>query len=485
MDSEKPKTPQEELEELLRQAGGQTAFSNKPQSTVGTPRVGGTPMVDIASRVKWPTIDRKWILVGSLALVLLFGTIFFLAGLVQQGRSGVLVQTDQPDIMISIGDKEFEGIEDGDKIALAPGEYRLRAQKTGYLDYATELTVDRDRYTSVVLNWLTIPELKPITGVVRDLRLNSDGKEISYFDSDNRVFQTRVLEEERLADLFRGKFDRPVNIVWSPTNQAAMVQLRGVATLPNMEDNRKARGRYLPLGESPEQAPTLSNGIYTWFFNDALKTSAGWQPVLLTENVRQVAFSADGSEIIYIYEGADGEYSLVRSQPEGLEWERVITDMPRFGNPQLSWGPDNRYLFIEDQGKIYVADLFARTVEQVLADWVVGSDIAVSPMGGELAYIGMENGVSELKLYDLLERSIKSVMRLDDGVRRLLWSGFGEVLVALPDQAFGKIDISTGVMSLVPFSGAQIGGDILDLHYSSLGRTLVIESEEGAYFMKM
>lgn len=485
MDSEKPKTPQEELEELLRQAGGQAAFANKTKTTAGAPKTGGGPIAEVVSRFKLPTIDRKWILVGSLALVLLFGTIFFLAGLVQQGRSGVLIQTDQSDLKVTIDDKEFEGIEDGDKIALAPGEYTLRAQKTGFLDFATDLTVDRDRYTSVVLNWLTIPELKPITGVVRDLRLNSDGKEISYFDSDNRVFQTRVLEEERLADLFRGKFDRPVNIVWSPTNQAAMVQLRGVATLPNMADNRKARGRYLPLGESPEQAPALSNGIYTWFFNDALKTSAGWQPVLLTENVRQVAFSADGSEIIYLYEGADGEYSLVRSQPEGLEWERVITDMPRFGNPRLGWGPDNRYLFIEDQGKIYVADLFGRTVEQALGDWVVGSDIAFSPMGGELAYIGMENGVPELKLYDLLERNTKSVMRIDDGVRRLLWSGFGEVLVALPDQAFGKIDVSTGVMSFVPFSGAQIGGDILDLHYSSLGRTLVIESEEGAYFMKM
>lgn len=485
MDSEKPKTPQEELEELLRQAGGQTGFGVKPKSVQSSPTGVGRSMVDVVSRVKIPSIDRKWVLVGSLGVVLLLGTIFFLVGLVQQGKSGVLIQTDQPDIVVTIDDRDFEGVGDGEKIALAPGEYTLRAQKTGYLDYATDLTVDRDRYTSVVIGWLTIPELKPITGVVRDLRLNSDGKEISYFDTENRLFQTRVLEEERMADLFRGKFDRPVNIIWSPTNQAAMVQLRGVATLPNMLDNRKVAGRYLPLGESPQQAPTASNGIYTWFFNDALKTSAGWQPILLTENIRQLAFSDDGSEIIYIYEGADGEYSLVRSRPEGLEWERVITDMPRFGNPKLNWGPDSRYLFIEDQGKIYSVDLFARTVEQVLTDWVVGSDIAFSPMGGELVYIGSENDNVELKLYDLLERTVKTVVRLDDGVRRLVWSGFGEVIVALPDQAFGRVEMSTGLMSLVPFSGAQIGGEILDLHYSSLGRMLVIESEEGAYFMKM
>jgi hypothetical protein len=487
MDTGKEKTPQEELEELLRQAGGQAGGlpGRKSQGPVVRPAAMAAGAL-AGARQGMARIDGKWWLIGGLALVLLIGTIFFLSALSGPKDSGMVLSTNEPGIKLTLGNRIYGSVDSGFELALRPGDYALTATKEGFLTFEAKATVSRGKFTDVSIVLLPIPELKNLGSGWNSPRLSADGTEVSFIDSSDSRFKTRLLADETLAPIFRGSFSEIKEIVWAPTGQMAIVQFSNVPSFANSLDNRNAPGRYIPLGERPEQAPPLSRGGSTWLFDDAGKTSEGWQPIRLNENIRQVAFAPDGSGIIYIYEAADGEYSLVSAQPDGLEWERVIGEMPRLTNPKLTWGPDSRYLFIVDGDKVYTADLLAESVEQVFTDWIVDSDIRFSPSGNQLAYWALENEKTVLKVYDLLDRQSRTVPDINlAGAKRLVWIGLGHVLVVGEDQAFRKIDIESGSQSLIPFSGTTLTGTIDGLDYSILGHVLMIVASGNIYYMRI
>lgn len=488
MEPEKPKTPQEELEELLRQAGGQVPGKPAAKSPTSMGARAGldlkpSPVLD-ARRL--PKIEPKWWLIGGLAVVMLAGTVFYLSSLATQKNSGIEVVSTQEDLRLSVGSRTYSGIDNGYRLSLGPGEYSVRASKDGYLDFDMKVKVTAKQYAQLNLEWLPIPTLVTVAGGTTQARLSSDGKEVSYFDPADAKFKTRVLENETVAELFRGSFPEVQEVVWSSVGQAAMVKISGVPSITNMLDNRQVKGRYLPLGESPEQAPTLSNGTSTWYFDDANKTGAGWQPILLNENVRQVAFSEDGTQILYIYEAADGEYSLVTAQPDGLEWERVMTDLPRFENPKLNWGPDGRFAIVTDGGRVYVVDLLSKTVEQMFSDWAVDTQIAFDPTGTRLVYFSGDGQERVLKAYDLLDRESADVAKgVLDNVRLVAWMNFQDVVVAGQDQLFLRINVDTGTRVAIPFSGVSITEQVERLDYSLLGRGMMIVAGGSVYFMRV
>lgn len=478
MNSEKPKTPQEELEELLRQAGGQPNV----MPGISTPRPARAPL---SIKGSFPKLSAQWLLIGGLALVLLIATIFFASGLVTQKSAGIEIRSDQDDLRLTIGTRVYEDVASGQRIAVAPGEHTFRASKDGFLDFVGKAVVAKKQYTIVNVGILPIPELKELVGGVSQTRLNANGEEVSYFDANEGVFKTQVLDNGTVAELFRGSFNNIHKITWSRTGQAAIVQFNGMPQLANSVDNRLVQGHYLPIGERPSQAPTFSNGISTWFFDDANKNSAGWQPVLLSENVRQVAFAPDGGEIIYIYEAADGEYSLIQAQPDGLEWERVITNLPRLNDPQLVWGSDSRYLAIIDGSKVFVADLLTKSLEQVFTDWVVGTNIVISPTGTKIAYVaGGEN--AKLKVYDLITRETHEVPNTSVATgSRIVWLNNLDLLVSEDAQTFKRIEVSTGTQALLPYAGTQIGAPIEQMQYSDNAHVLMVVAGGTVYYMNV
>jgi|GEM_PF-2555073 len=485
MESEKPKTPQEELEELLRQAGGQ-AGPDRP-TEVKTPKTGMVrPVARMAEGVLSAAkgVDRKWWLIGGLGLVMLIATVFFLVGTFGSGDSGIEIISSQSDVSVTVRNRLYQNVDNGFKLDLRPGNYSLKATRDGYLDINVAVEVSDKKYSQIVLNWLAIPELSEVIAGVDEVRLSSDGTEITYFDKDDFKFKTRVLENEVVAELFRGNFPDVVDIVWSNTQQAAIVKISGEPRFTNMLDNRGVEGRYLTLGERPKQAPSLSNGQSTWLFDDANKTAAGWQPVLLNENIRQVAFSEDGSEIVYIYEAADGEYSLVTSLPDGLEWERVVKDLPRFNNPELIWSPDQRTVVVIDGSKVYLIDLFNQSVEQTLNDWVIGSDIKFDPSGNRLAYFAQDGDRVALKKYEVIDRITSDVdISLPSGGVRMVWMNLSELIVVGEDQSFRKIDVDGGQETFIPFTGTMLDSVVEELEYSQFGHTLMIRSGQKIYYM--
>ncbi|MFH0905380.1 MAG: hypothetical protein V1826_01515, partial [bacterium] len=207
---------------------------------------------------------------------------------------------------------------------------------------------------------------------------------------------------------------------------------------------------------------------------------------LLTDNARQVAFGYDGGEIVYIHEPAGGEYSLVRSWPEGLEWERVVLDLPRLTNPRLVWGTDNRYLLIASDDKLVIADLIAQTItDNALADWMPGSQVAISTEGNRVAYVAQVDGVPAVKLYDLDSEQTMAIADLSvANDAAVAWMDNSTILVALPNQVFKKIDVERDVRSTIPVTG-DTGGKIKWIEYSQPGRVLMVVTDKNVLTLKV
>ncbi len=472
MEQPKQKSPQEELDELLRQAG-----VSRPT------RTGGLKLkIPTLNPVKM-RIKKEHAIMGGLGLILLITTLVFLIQVARPGGSTLTIESNQADYTLQIDKRKYSNVDEVFSVKVRPGEHKLVASKEGFLDHAEEFKIEGDKPATLAITLLPIPEAKVLlTKKIGPMRFNRDGKEVSYFNPETGTFDTTVTATGETTELFRGSFSNVKSVAWSMVGPAAIVQFEGMPQFENSLDHRSVKGRYVVLGERPEQAPTLSNGTSTWLFDDAFKTSAGWQPVLLSQNIRQFAFASDGSQVVYIYEGADGEYSLVQALPDGLEWERVIRNMPRLSNPVMTWSSDPRYLMIRDDDKVYVVDMNSKSIEEILQDREKSLDFAVSTTGDKIAYVTGGDS-KKLKTYDLLERTTVDVEGFNpDGAKAMAWLDLNSVLIAMQDGTFRKVEIVGGKQSFIPFVGASVG-NIQSIRYSPDGRLLLIVSDGGLYTM--
>lgn len=467
------KTPQEELEELLRQSQTTTksAFSG-----IEVPESNG------GRRFNW----LGWA-IGGLAILLLAGTIYFVVRGISFSQGTIVLDLNEDEVALTIDRRDYGEVDSGDQISLRAGEHRIHLSKTGFLELEEDFKVARGEEKVLVFDLLPVPVLETVVDHrVSYVRLSASGTEVSYFDPQDNKFKSFDLEAEDTVDLFSGRFTNVVDVVWSPVNYAAVVKLTGLPRLSNLLDNRNERGAYVPLGERPVQGPTKSEGKSTWLFDDNIKTAAGWQPILLNENIRQVAFNTDGGSIIYMYEPADGEYSLIKAWPDGLEWERVIVEMPQLDDPVLQWGRDDRYLFIEDGDRLLVADLIVKEVEDVLNDWLSGSQYAVSPDGSRIAYLADDGGAIRLKIYEMLteERQVVKDLEVKQDTA-FTWTSASSLLIAVPNQELEEINIDRDSRLTIPFVGTEEELSVVRMEYSSAGKMLMIEALEGVFALRI
>ena len=466
-----PKSPQEELDELLRQS-----MPTRPASGIKLP--------DTALRrsVNWSAA-----LIWGLGILLIVGTGYLLLNGLTFNTGEVVLELDQDQATLAIDTKTYGLVSTGDTLRLKAGQHTLSLTKDSFLELAERVEVTRGQALTVVLKLLPIPVMTPVLDYAPEfIRLNQDGSEMAYFDARDRTFKTVNLTDNQTTALFRGSFSGVTDVIWSGVAQSAMVKLNGRPGLPNMLDNRAVRGRYVPLGERPTQGAAKFTGATTWLFDDDRKTAAGWQPILLSDNVRQVAFSPRGDEIVYIYETADGEYSLSRAWPDGLEWERLIVEMPRLQDPEFIWGPDDRWLLIRDAGKLLVLDLSAKTLSEPLTDYLAGSPVAISTDGAKVAYLaGAGDGV-RLMDYDLLTGTVAVVEDVAvDATSRMAWTGVSTFIVTTTDVVFKLVDIERGMRTTIPFVGADAAAKIQRLEYSVAGKVLMLVTGSGVLMMRV
>ncbi len=466
-------TPQDELEQLLRQSNRGVV----PQIKNAYPLAGG----------RRPNL-LLWGIV-FLAIVLLVGTGYFVFRGLGFSRGEVVFELNEEGVLLAIDGKSYGTINSGERVKLEAGQHVINLNKEGFLEVGQELDLSRGEEVTLRVELLPIPVLKLLTDKkIEYPRLNADSNEISYFNPEGGLFQSIDLVTGQVTNLFRGSFSGVQKVVWSPTNQAAIVKLAGSPKLANALDNRNVKGAYVVLGERPVQGPANFQGTSTWLLDDAQRTASGWQPIRLSDSIRETAFSADGSGILYVYEPANGEYSLVRALPDGQEWERVINEMPRLASPLLVWGQDERYVLMEDQGKLSIGDLIAGGVEGQLGDWALGSHFAISPGGDRLVYLAQAGAGVQLKILNLLSGESEAMLEgvLDAKPESIfVWIGIDSMIFSDGKQEFISVDINRESKLNIPFTGIEGALHVRSLQYSNVGRTLVVVADEGIFTMNV
>jgi len=466
-------TPQEELEELLQKS---------------TPRKAGTG-------IKLPGSSRpsgKFNFLGLgiiiLMLVLLAGTSYLVIQSTTFNTLEITFHLNEDGINLQIDDESQGIINSGYSMRTRAGEHKLLLTKDGFLELEEQLTFTKGEDLILEFELLPIPTVEKIIDIpLTSVRLNMDGSEISYFDADSNLFKSLNLETDETVVLFDDSISDVVNIQWSPVSQAAIVKLQGRKRFRDVRDNRQEPGRYNPLGERPQQAPSNFNGVGTWLFDDTRREASGWLPVLLTDNARQATFSRDGSAIIYIHEPADGEYSLVRAWPDGLEWERIVVNMPRLNNPELIWGTDDRYLLIKDEPSLLVADLISgEIIDNAFSDRLANSFIAISADGDRIAYVATVNDAPVIRVRDLINEATQTIGNLAVSANTVfVWTDNDTLLISLPNQIFKQVDIRRDVRSTIPLSGDTLDFVIRDMDYSRVAKLLLLMTDKGIFKMRI
>jgi len=472
--SQSSKSPQEELDELLRQSQ-----VTRPTSGIKLPETS-------------PNRAANWLVIGivGLAGLLVVGTGYVLLSGVKFNTAQLVLELNTDQVQLTVDDHSAGTVNSGDVLRVRAGQHTLEATKAGFLDLHERVELARNQQLTVNLALLPIPEIETVVDHPVDFaRLNLDGSEIAYFDDGTKTFQAVKLEDGSVATLFRGSFSGVQDVVWSPVGQAALVKLVGRPTLPNTLDNRSVKGRYIPLGTPggrPDQAPAKFGGVSTWLFDDDRKPAAGWQPILLNDSICQAAFNADGGSIIYLYDTANGEYSLVQAWPDGLEWERLIVEMPRFTDPRFSWGADDRYVLVQDNNKLSLLDMVDKTLSEPFPDYVAGSQLAVSTAGDKVAYLADADGAIKLKIYDLVTSTAKVLdTPAVSGKTSMVWTGTDSVIVALDNQTFELIETDQDVHTTIPFVGASIDLQVQRMEYSLAAKVLMLVTDRGVAMMKV
>lgn len=424
------------------------------------------------SKIPW-----GWIVGGVFVALLVVVTIYFFGSRISFNTGTINLTFEPTGVDVIIDGKFKKQSVSALTVKLKVGAHIIEVTKDGYLDIEREVDIVSKEQKELDIVLQVIPNLELLAEEpVKFVDLIRNGKSIAYMDLAGN-FEVIDLEVAPVpAAVFQETFNNVQSVVWSPGDPTAMVKLKGVFKLTNMYDNRNVIGRFIPFGESPKQGLSFNNGLATWFFSDILRTAKGWQPVLLNESIRAVDFAPDGSRIIYFYETADGERSLVIAHPNGDEWERMISKVDA-DNPNLKWLNDDRYVLMFDDGDI--ADKLFDTVNQefkeIMPDRVKNTAVENSSDGTRLLYIADEGGNKKLAVWNIINNVREFVF--EGSAKVFTWQNDDTVIVAKDDNSFWYWNL-TGKLKPVKFVSAL--GELLPekLLYSLLLEKLLIITED-------
>jgi len=395
-----------------------------------------------------PKSNKSWVWIGlGVFVVLLVGfTIYFILSRMNFNKSSVNFTFDPPGADIIIDGKFNKQSVDSLSIKLKAGDHVIQINKEGYLDFEKEFELAPSEDANMHIKLEPIPNIELLTeGSMIFTGLIRNGNTIVYMNDANNAFEATSLDavvtDDDIIELFEGNFANIEQVIWSPGQPRAIVKIKGVPKLANTYDNRGVRGRFIPLGERPTQGLPRNNGTSTWLFDDSRRIAQGWQPILLNESIRGVSFAPDGSRIIYFYETADGEKSLVTAHPDGGEWERLITRIDVV-NPTLKWLNDDRYVLLIDDGaandKLF--DVVSKDFQEIMPDRISGTSLENSPDGTRILYLADIDGLQKLAVWNIITNSRECIF--DKPVISYVWQTDENIIVTKTDNMLERWNLN-------------------------------------------
>jgi len=455
-------------------------------------RVKPTPssqnnVLENPSNLSRPRKSFNWLKIGGgfLIVLLLAATAYYVFNQISFNQ-GIINFTFDPTGVDIIIDSDFEKeAVDSLIIKLKSGSHNIKVSKDGYLNLEREFYLVPGEDSDLHIELETIPEiLQIVEEPVAFEGLANNGKTFVYLDSTGRfkAFSTDLGVGD--IGLFAGSFDDVSEVIWSPGDPMAIVKIKGYPNLSSTYDNRNVKGRYIPLGESPEQGAAYRDGFSTWLFDDTRRTATAWKPVLLNESIRGVTFSPNGSQIMYFYETADGEKSLIVSNTDGVDWERVITQLT-LGDPKLKWLNDDQYILVfDDTGKSdKLFDNVNKDFVEIMPERVANTKIESSPNGTKILYLANIDGVNRVAIWDIAAGERRFV--LDEEATTYTWKADDEIIVSKADGTLWYWSFYNNDIQPVQFISSVGNVQPTNIMYTILAETLYIVEDSRVLTLKV
>lgn len=444
------------------------------------PNGGVTPPIvpeGLPRRPKYRGGSHRWVgwLLGVLGLVLVGATVYWGLSKLDFNRGEIRLAFEPAGVDVMLDQKLQKTGVNSLTIKLTAGSHIVQVTKEGYLDLEREFTLQPGETAEMKLVLDPIPAAELIwTGQTQFPSLINKDQLLAFWDSATGNFMAVDLTVQSNAILFNKTLVNIQKAIWSPDGVATIIKLPGVWQLSNMLDNRRVPGQYIPLGDAPKQAPTYNNGQATWLLDSQRQTATGLQPVLLNENIRDVVFSADGSQIVYFYEAADGERSLIRADVDGREWMRLVTHLT-VANPTLQWINDDRHILLVDDGNSpdKLADMLSGQTTEIMPDRIKQTPVMGAPAGERILYVAGSAGEPKLAIWNIVNQTVEQVFT--KSVSQFVWRTDASVIVELADRTLWNWDL-TGKEKPVKFTSGIGELQPKQLLYSRLlGKLFIIE----------
>lgn len=460
-------------------------FTETPIATSLTSSSQNEPAFKSAMPRRQTTSLLKWVGIG-LAVILLVGTtIYFVLSQIGFNRGKLQLTFEPTGVDLTIDQTLQKKSVNSLTVSLKAGDHNILVTKDGYLDYEQTFSIQPKETAEmdIILDPIPNMELVAETSVIFPTLISRDTL-LAFFDKTVGEFKAVNLSDKTVVSLFGLHLPNLQSINWSPSGVAGIIKLPNVWKLANMKDNRKAQGQYIPLGGAPEQGPTFNNGISTWLIDSDRHTNSGLQPILLNENVRSTVFSADGSQIVYFYETADGEKSLIRAEDiDGSSWVRLTSSVDAI-NPILKWINDDRHiLLIDDAGKPdKLFDILNKEFTDVMLDRIANTLVASSPDGNRIAYIANSANGPRLAIWNIQEQKTEKVF--DQQITTFVWQVEDTIITATPDGNLWYWGLA-GQVKPIKFMSAFGALQPEQLLYSRLLQKLFIFSTSQVFSVKV
>ena len=442
---------------------------------LGASNIGATLQIKKRRQNNW----WVWVIGVVFGLGLIGGTIYFVLTQINFNRGKINFTFDPAGVDVVIDNGNFsKSAVASFSINLKAGDHTIVVTREGYLDLEEEFNVATGEASDMKITLESIPavELLAEVSVVFPQLIRRD-ELLAFWDDSVKSLRAINTTTKELVNLFSVKISNVRKVDWSNEGVAVLLKLSGIWKLSNMQDNRSVPGQYIPLGESPEQAPALNNGVATWLLDGDRQTSAGLQPVLLNESVRDIVFSPSGSQIIYFYQPANGERSIIGAEnTDGRAWTRIVTDIPA-ENPRLVWLEDDQYLLmLDDAGQPdRLLDILSGELVNVMSDRVSGSLVVGSPEGDRILYVANLGGQTKLAVWKISTGEVEKI--LDKPVSSFTWKNEDTVIVSLLDNNLWYWDLIKDKQKPVQFTSSFGDFKPQQLLYSALtGKLFILEA---------
>lgn len=355
---------------------------------------------------------KKILMIISLVVLVLavgfFGYYWFLV------KGTIKVSTDLVNTKIYVDDNLI-GLGSMEK-AFRRGNHMIRLEAEGYSTFTKTIALSGWQKKEWSAKMDRLPEAREVQKSVTTLERDGTKSALLLAENNGGDFVRLNPKTGKSEQLSRVDFGKTVRTQWSPDNFLAYVW---------RSDN--------------------SSGLVDLKRYDLLNQEFS----LGKKGVKQLGWKADGTEVVFVYQPGDGEFSLVKATPLGENMERLVFHLDKEGmrDPKVEWTKDGDDLLIWDKD-VYMYNFYSHKLSRLTKT----TDLIEARLSFSGKYVVYTNSTGTY----VSGIDGKKATRLGDTFELFEWLTNGEEIIGIKEGEVRKINVQTGKNVEYGYNGEKI-----------------------------